>query len=55
VKQHYLWSAVDQDGEVVDVFLQKRRDEEAAKSFFKRLLRKHQGEPRQIVTDNLRI
>ena len=31
-KQHYLWRAVDQDGEVVDVFLQKRRDGKAAKA-----------------------
>ena len=30
-KQHYLWRAVDQDGEVVDVFLQSRRDGDAAK------------------------
>ncbi len=36
-KQHYLWRAVDQDGEVVDVYLQKRRDGAAAKRFFKRL------------------
>jgi putative transposase len=50
----YLWKAVDQDGEVVDVFLQKRRDGKAAKRFFKRLLRKHRGEPRKIVTDKLR-
>jgi putative transposase len=40
-KQHYLWRAVDQDGA-------------AAKGFFKRLLRSHGGEPRQIVTDKLR-
>ena len=53
-KQHYLWRAVDQDGEVVDVFLQKRRDGRAAKRFFKRLLHNHQGEPRKIVTDKLR-
>ena len=53
-KQHYLWRAVDQDGEVVDVFLQKRRDGKAAKRFFKRLLKNHKGEPRKIVTDKLR-
>ena len=53
-KQHYLWRAVDQDGEVVDVFLQKRRDDKAAKGFFRRLLRKHHGELRKIVTDKLR-
>ena len=37
-KQHYLRRAVDQDGEVVDVFLQSKRDRAAAKRFFKRLL-----------------
>ncbi|MDH3636535.1 MAG: IS6 family transposase [Gammaproteobacteria bacterium] len=37
-KQHYLWRAVDQDGEVVDVFLQKRRDGADAKRFFKTAL-----------------
>ena len=53
-KQHYLWRAVDQDGEVVDVFLQSRRDGKAAERFFKRLIRTHHGEPRKIVTDKLR-
>ena len=53
-KQHYLWRAVDQDGEVVDVFLQARRDGAAAKRFFKRVLRSYGGEPRKIVADKLR-
>ena len=53
-KQHYLWRAVDQDGEVVDVYLQAKRDGAAAKRFFKRLLRRHGSEPRKIVTDKLR-
>jgi len=53
-KQHYLWRAVDQDGEVVDVYLQARRDGAAAKRFFRRLLRVHGKEPRNIVTDKLR-
>ena len=52
--QHYLWRAVDQDGEVVDVLLQSRRDGKAAKRFFKRLLKTHRMEPRKIVTDKLR-
>ena len=52
--QHYLWRAVDQDGEVVDVYLQAKRDGAAAKRFFIRLLRSHGGEPRKIVTDKLR-
>ena len=53
-KQQYLWRAVDQDGEVVDVFLQGRRDAIAAKRFFKRLIRCNGSEPRKIVTDKLR-
>jgi putative transposase len=53
-KQHYLWRAVDQDGEAVDVYLQASRDGNAAMRFFKRLLRSHGGEPRKIVTDKLR-
>jgi putative transposase len=53
-QQKYLWRAVDQDGEVVDVFLQSRRDGAAAKRFFKRLLRNHGNDPRKIVTDKLR-
>jgi putative transposase len=53
-KQHYLWWAVDQDGEVVDAFLQAKKDCANAKRFFTRLLRLHGGEPRKIVTDKLR-
>jgi putative transposase len=52
--QHYLWRAIDQDGEVVDVFLQRHRDGTAAKRFFKRLLQASGNDPRQIVTDKLR-
>jgi putative transposase len=53
-KQHYLWRAVDQDGEVVDVFLQAKRDGGPAKRFFRRLLRSHGCEPRKALTDKLR-
>ncbi len=53
-KPNYLWRAVDQDGEAVDVFLQRRRDGAAAKRFFKRLLKIHRNEPRRMVTDKLR-
>jgi putative transposase len=53
-KQYYLWRAVDQDGDVVDVYLQAKRDGAAAKRFFRRLLRSHGSEPRKIVTDKLR-
>jgi putative transposase len=50
-KQRYLWRAVDQDGEVVDVYLQAKRDGATANRFFKRLLRNSGDEPRKIVTD----
>jgi putative transposase len=53
-KQHYLWRAVDQDGEIVDVYLQSKRDGATARRFFRRLLRSNAGEPRKIVTDELR-
>ena len=53
-KQHYLWRAVDQDGEVVEVYLQAKRDAATAKRFFRRLIRNNKGEPRKIVTDKLR-
>ncbi len=53
-KQLYLWRAVDQDGEVVDVYLQAKRDGAAAKRFFRRLLRPHGEEPGKIVTEKLR-
>ncbi|MDB4261747.1 IS6 family transposase [bacterium] len=45
-KKHYLWRAVDQDGEVVDVYLQAKRDGAAAKRFFKRLFN---ARPRAFV------
>jgi putative transposase len=53
-QQYYLWRAVDQDGDVVDVYLQSRRNGMAAKRFFKRLLKSHGSEPRKIVSDKLR-
>jgi len=53
-KRYHIWRAVDQDGEVIDVYLQSRWDGAAAKRFFKRLIRGHEAEPRTIVTDKLR-
>jgi putative transposase len=52
-KQRYLWRAVDQDGEVVDILLQERRDSKAAKRFFKRILKKSRNKLRKIVTYKL--
>jgi len=52
-RQRYLWRAVDQDGEVVDVLLQERRDATSAERFFRHLLMRLGHEPRTIVTDKL--
>ena len=52
-KRQYLWRAVDQDGDVVDILVQSRRDKRAALRFFRKML-KSQGAPRKIVTDKLR-
>ena len=49
-----MWRAVDKDDDVVDVYLQAKRDGAAARRFFKRLVRSHGAEPRKIVTDKLR-
>ena len=51
--QHYLWRAVDQDGDVLDILVQKRRDKCAAKRFFRKLLKGLRYCPRKIVTDKL--
>ena len=50
---HYLWRAVDQDGNVLDVLVQSRRDAKAAKRFFRKLLTGLQYVPRVLVTDKL--
>ncbi len=51
--QHYLWRAVDQDGTVLDILVQRRRDKVAAKKFFRRLLKGRAYVPRVIVSDKL--
>ncbi len=53
-KVHYLWRAVDQEGEVLDILVQSRRNAKAAKRFFKKLLKGLQYVPRVIVTDKLK-
>lgn len=52
-KQHYLWRAVDHEGEVLESYVTKRRDKRAALKFLRKAMRKH-GQPEVIVTDNLR-
>ena len=53
-QQKYLWRAVDQDGDVIDILVQPRRDQRAAERFFRRLLRGQGKEPFCIITDKLR-
>ena len=50
---HYLWRAVDHEGEVLEVFVTKRRDRRAVFRFLKRAMKRH-GQPKVIVTDRLR-
>ena len=50
---HYLWRAVDHEGEVLEVFATKRRDRKAALKFLKRTMKRY-GRPWSIVTDRLR-
>jgi putative transposase len=51
--QHYLWRAVDQDGNVLDILVQSRRDKAAARKFFRRLLKELAYVPRVLITDKL--
>lgn len=53
-EQKYLWRAVDQDGNVLDILPQSRRDKAAAGRFFRRLMKKTRTVPRVVVTDKLR-
>jgi putative transposase len=53
-KRQYLWRAVDQDGDVIDILVQPRRDRRAAERFFRKLLKGQGSEPRRLVTDKLR-
>ncbi|MDP9313207.1 MAG: IS6 family transposase, partial [Chloroflexota bacterium] len=52
-KTHYLWRAVDQDGNVLDILVQSRRNKGAAKKFFRKLLKGCQYVPRVLITDKL--
>ena len=53
-ERHYLWRAVDQDGHVLDILVQRRRDKKVAKRFFRKLLRGLTNVPRVIITDKLK-
>ncbi len=53
-ERQYLWRAVDQDGDVIDILVQPRRNRGAAERFFRKLLKVQGSEPRRLVTDKLR-
>ena len=53
-RRHYLWRAVDQDGDVIDILVQSRRDRRAAARFFRKLLKGQGRAPRRLTTDKLR-
>jgi putative transposase len=52
-QKHWLWRAVDQDGYVLDVIVQTRRDTKAAKRLLRRLLKKQGVAPKRVITDKL--
>jgi putative transposase len=53
-KQHWLWRAADQEGFVLDVLVQSRRDKKAAKRLLRKLLKKQGRAPRVLITGKLR-
>ncbi len=53
-KRHYLWRAVDQDGDVIDILVQRHRNAHAAKRLFLKLLKGQSAAPWRLVTDRLR-
>src|SRR3954464_2884658 len=52
-KKHWLWRAVDQDGVVLDVLVQKRRGKPAAQRLLRKLLKRQARVPRVMITDKL--
>ncbi len=53
-QRQYLWRAVDQDGDVIDILVQPRRNRRSAERVFRKLLKGQSSEPRHLVTDKLR-
>ena len=53
-ERQYLWRAVDQDGDMIDILVQRRCNKHAAVRFFRRLLKGQCVEPRWLITDKLR-
>ena len=53
-RRQYLWRAVDQDGDVIDILVQSRRNRQSATRFFRTLLKDQGRVPRRVITDKLR-
>ena len=53
-ERHYLWRAVDQEGNILDIFVQRHRNKAAAKKFFRKLLKGLRYVPRVMITDRLK-
>ncbi|MDK2127202.1 DDE-type integrase/transposase/recombinase, partial [Parachitinimonas caeni] len=53
-QRHYLWRAVDQEGKVLDILVQSRRNRHAAKRFLRKLLKGLRYTPRVMITDKLK-
>ena len=53
-KKYYLWRAVDKNGQVIDILMQRRRNRRAAEKFFRKLLKPQGFTPRVVITDKLR-
>ena len=53
-RHQYLWRAVDEDGDVLDILVQPRRNRHAAVCFFRKLLKNQRQVPRRLITDKLR-
>jgi putative transposase len=52
-EMHYVWRAVDHEGEILESYVTRKRDKSAALAFLKKALKRH-GKPEKIVTDGLR-
>ena len=53
-ERYYLWRAVDQDGDVLDILVQRYRNAHTAKRFFRPLLKGQERAPQELVTDTLK-
>jgi putative transposase len=52
-REHWLWRAVDQEGVVLDILVQPRRNQEAAEAFLRRVVQGQGYQPRVVITDRL--